>query len=134
MNVFEQLAEFHNKFEMRDIPVGEPQLLSPALFPVRANFIGEELNEYVEAHTHGDVPHLLRELIDIVYVVIGTIDLHGFTPKQAQEAFNRVHAANMAKVRVESAKQSKRGTTYDVRKPEGWKAPDLDDLCEWRKA
>jgi hypothetical protein len=40
----------------------------------------------------------------------------------------------MAKVRVASSKESKRGTAFDVKKPEGWVAPNLDDLCEKEKA
>ena len=43
-------------------------------------------------------------------------------------AFDRVHKANMSKIRAKSNKEGKRGSTWDVVKPEGWVAPDLTDL------
>ena len=137
MNVFEQLAEFHDKFQLRPYSpgnLGKPHLLDEKYLLLRARFIGEELNEFVEASMEEDLPHILRELVDIIYVAVGTIDLHGFTPAQAKEAFDRVHAANMAKIRVKDPLESKRGTLFDVRKPEDWKPPQLDDLCERSKA
>jgi hypothetical protein len=42
--------------------------------------------------------------------------------------FDRVHVANMAKERA--TKKTKRGTTFDLVKPPGWKAPDLTDLVK----
>jgi len=44
------------------------------------------------------------------------------------EAWERVHRANMSKVRAEKTGDSKRGSTFDVVKPSGWTAPDLTDL------
>jgi len=41
--------------------------------------------------------------------------------------WNRVHAANISKVRAVD-KSGKRKSTWDVVKPEGWVAPDLSDL------
>lgn len=43
-------------------------------------------------------------------------------------AWERVHHANMQKKRAEKASDSKRGSKYDVIKPEGWVPPDLRDL------
>jgi len=43
-------------------------------------------------------------------------------------AFNRVHKANMSKVRARSNVEGTRGSVWDVVKPEGWEAPDLHDL------
>ena len=47
--------------------------------------------------------------------------------KNFQEAWDRVHAANMAKERG-NPKTSKYGSGFDIVKPEGWTAPDLSDL------
>lgn len=44
------------------------------------------------------------------------------------EAWDRVHAANMKKKRASKPSDSKRGSKYDVIKPEGWAPPDLTDL------
>lgn len=40
-------------------------------------------------------------------------------------AWKEVHAANMKKVRALRPDDSKRGTAYDVVKPDGWTPPDL---------
>ena len=44
------------------------------------------------------------------------------------EAWKRVHGANMRKVRSKSKDEGKRGSTWDVVKPEGWCPPIMDDL------
>lgn len=45
-------------------------------------------------------------------------------------AWDRVHAANMAKERASSAADSKHGSAQDIIKPTGWNAPDHRDLFE----
>lgn len=45
-------------------------------------------------------------------------------------AWDRVHAANMAKERATSADQSKHGSAQDIIKPAGWTAPDHRNLFE----
>jgi predicted HAD superfamily Cof-like phosphohydrolase len=128
MNVFDAVHHFHLKFGLRVNKF--PDLLPPEHYETRAKFMTEELVEWSTAHANHDMPEVLDGLIDLLYVVVGTIDQHGFTPEQATEAFRRVHEANMAKIRVKSADESKRGTTYDVRKPKDWKPPFLNDLCD----
>jgi hypothetical protein len=46
-----------------------------------------------------------------------------------------VQKANMAKVRVAKAEDSKRGSTFDVRKPEGWVGPEarLEEILSWEQ-
>jgi predicted HAD superfamily Cof-like phosphohydrolase len=130
MNVFEALKEFHDKFHMRVRRRGDPGFFNEHLFKVRTDFMCEELDEYIFASVEKHLPNALDGLIDLLYVVVGTIDLHGWTPEQAAEAFRRVHEANMKKVLVRSERESKRRTLYDVKKPAGWVAPDLEDLCK----
>lgn len=81
-------------------------------------------------------------LLDLEYVCLGTANMMGFNkpcPTEHanhwsiwQEGFARVQRANMAKVRVDRVEQSKRGTLFDVRKPEGWQPPSYEDLFEDR--
>jgi predicted HAD superfamily Cof-like phosphohydrolase len=136
------IAEFHTKFGLTYD--GKPRALTGDLLNFRVKFMAEELDEYEHAADELEdrlssnwpsrdnataVPRLLAEsldaLVDEVYVVLGTSYLHGFNFK---EAWRRVHAANMAKVRAERASDSKRGSTFDVVKPPGWTAPDHLDL------
>lgn len=91
----------------------------------RLDFLEEELQETMLAAELGDVHELLDGLIDLIYVAVGTGVSLGLP---LEEAWNRVHAANMQKIKVTFPEESKRGTTYDLLKPEGWKAPSFEDL------
>lgn len=122
-NLFEDIIAFHKKFGLEYN--GEPRVLDDELADYRAAFMREEWQEYIDGRVVDDLEEMLDALVDLVYVALGTAYLHGFDFNQAWE---RVHAANMAKVRATAAEQSKRGTAYDVVKPEGWVPPDLSDL------
>lgn len=87
-----------------------------------------DLNEYVDGIT------------DLLYVVLGTAAMSGlskvdcrtpgYSVRKMTVAFLNVHKANMEKIPVKSAKQSKRGTKFDMHKPEGWKKPDHSELLK----
>jgi predicted HAD superfamily Cof-like phosphohydrolase len=139
MNLFDDIKAFHEKFELQYN--GKPRLLEEGLAKFRTGFMAEELGEYCMHHQDTEefvfmikdtmVPQeipldkQLDALVDLVYVVLGTAYLQGF---DFNEAWRRVHEANMKKVRALRAVDSKRGSLYDVIKPEGWEAPDLKDL------
>jgi len=127
MNIFRAVTSFHRKFKMHWHK--KPGFLNQHLFNHRVSFMGEELNEFVDAYTDDDLAGALDAMIDLIYVASGTLHLMGFTHEQQAEAFRRVHKANLEKIRVRSAHESKRKSLWDVRKPAGWKAPDLTDLC-----
>lgn len=142
--LFADIAAFHEKFGLEY--GGKPRFLPEELATFRIGFMAEELGEYCLddiAITEGiDVMfrELLQEnavpqtvpldkqldaLVDLVYVALGTAYLQGFN---FNEAWRRVHEANMRKVRATRAEDSQRGSTSDVVKPVGWTAPDLSDL------
>jgi len=113
---------------------------------MRLNFLLEEFTETVKAagfsFNNGKVetgiaadisePEFIDGLLDLTYVIMGTIDLYGFSKELkngktlAEEAWDRIQAANMQKVRATT--ETKRGTTFDCVKPKGWKAPEFDDI------
>lgn len=77
--------------------------------------------------------HSLDGFVDLLYVLMGTVRFFGFHTESPfgqrfHEAWRRVQQANMTKQRAESKDKSKRGTTFDVVKPKGWVAPNLDNL------
>jgi predicted HAD superfamily Cof-like phosphohydrolase len=135
------IAEFHEKFQLGYS--GPPRALPDDLGLFRLGFKREELEEYsasrrelsdeltaaAEHRDHAKITSLLEDqldaLVDLVYVALGTAYLHGF---DFTAAWERVHRANMAKVRATHASQSKRGSTHDVVKPAGWVAPSHTDL------
>lgn len=144
MSELELVMEFHDEFGFTPLAKDMPAFIDNyELAQVRANFLQEELDEYCKAcgltrltpvnkwyydpTLPRDLEQALDGLIDLAYVLYGTVDFHGMN-NIWPEAFERVHAANMAKVRVNSESESKRGTTIDVRKPEGWVAPTFADL------
>lgn len=140
-SLFDDIKAFHEKFELAYD--GPPRDLDEELETFRVGFMAEELLEYVTEHpaTKRVVDYIkngvairakkpsrekqLDALVDLVYVALGTAYMQGF---DFEEAWRRVHEANMKKVRALSAVDSARGSTYDVVKPEGWVPPDLSDL------
>lgn len=119
------IKDFHTKFRLTYD--GPPRQLPYELVTFRAIFMHEELQEYGLAVDDENLEKQLDALVDLVYVALGTAYLHGF---DFNEAWRRVHTANMKKVRAESAVDSKRNSPFDVVKPEGWVAPDLSDLVK----
>lgn len=69
-----------------------------------------------------------RALEDMMVDILCAAKAQGFNFK---EAFDRVHVANMKKVRAQTDDESTRGSAkFDIVKPKGWKAPDLSDLVQ----
>jgi predicted HAD superfamily Cof-like phosphohydrolase len=122
-DMYGDIHEFHTKFghTKPDAPVD----LEFQTWEYRRRFMQEELSEYCEGFALGDLEKQLDGLVDLVYVALGTAFMHGFN---FDEAWRRVHAANMKKERATHPSQSKRGNVLDVIKPPGWTAPDLSDL------
>jgi len=114
------IKEFHEKFGLNY--AGPPRHLPLDLERFRTEFMKEEIIEYEGRVVLVDK---LDALVDLVYVAMGTAYLHGF---DFDEAFRRVHEANMKKKRSISTILYGRGSGWDVVKPEGWEPPYLDDL------
>ena len=85
---------------------------------LRQRLIKEEFQELYQAIDMRDLPEIARECVDLVYVVLGTMNSVGldFTP-----FWNQIHAANMLKV----PNPERNGKTL---KPEGWVKPCTSDL------
>lgn len=114
--------EFLTKFGL--LPADRtPHSLPREDWKFRVKLMTEELREYVTAE------NLLEELdalVDLVYVAVGTAISQGF---DFDEAWQRVHAANLQKVRaLPDGSNSARSSGQDVVKPPGWRTADLSDL------
>ena len=108
------------------LPVGfKPSLLESSTFKFRFGFLHEELRELAEAQAAGDLPGVADALVDLVYVAHGTAVMMGL-PWEA--LWNEVHRANMRKVNVVNATDSKRNSPYDIKKPPGWVGPDITGI------
>lgn len=126
------VAEFHQKF---DLPLGNVDVLmnDKAAQDFRVGFIQEELDELKEALEAGDKTKAFDALLDLAYVVYGAALFAGISPSQWHAGMHAVHSANMAKVRVANADDSKRKSSFDVKKPEGWVGPEarLQEILNW---
>ena len=163
MNNFTRLVQqFHSKFGIDSDQRKTPGLIDKRnLQDFRINFLLEELCEYAAACGYGlvvrdseakfertpnapvDLHQALDGLVDLEYVLHGTVLFHGFGEYRFDEvtntrlsvfeaAFLRVHQANMAKQRAASVDESKRkaGWSFDIVKPAGWKPATFLDLLD----
>jgi predicted HAD superfamily Cof-like phosphohydrolase len=142
---FRDVQDFHEKFGLHLERNVTPGLLMPSLARFRIGFMIEELAEYAASQGAPDIAMALSNLaidsrtceintgggdllgaadalVDLVVVALGTADFHAI-PWQA--CWDEVHRANMSKVRAAAdGSNSKRGSSFDVVKPKGWKPPD----------
>jgi predicted HAD superfamily Cof-like phosphohydrolase len=137
---------FHSKYGQEHL--GKVRMLPPDLHDFRVKFHDEETHEYrdeyprlADAVVRKDRRDILNALelqldalCDAIWVVLGTADLQ-FGRKVFFEAWKRVVAANMAKVRVHidedgnrNSAETGRAAKFDIGKPPGWTAPDHRDL------
>lgn len=144
------IIDFHRKFGQEY--TGKPRMLEGELYDFRFKFLQEELDEYHlhctaaqweldkltrapqfqvnefafdEQNFNFHMEQALDSLIDLAYVVFGSLHMHGF---DGREGWRRVHEANMKKVRVERKEDSVRKSAFDVVKPAGWEKPSHADL------
>jgi predicted HAD superfamily Cof-like phosphohydrolase len=116
--LMQDVMDFHKKF---DVPIHPyPKVLDQAMFEYRYTFLKEELDEFADAHYEGDLQQCADALVDIVYVALGTAIIMGLP---FDELWDPVQRANMAKRRAATATESKRGSSFDVIKPDGWVGP-----------
>jgi predicted HAD superfamily Cof-like phosphohydrolase len=130
--MIKSVLEFHQKF---DLPDGTVDKLSNDKHAqaFRLGFLQEELDELHEALEQGDRVKAFDALLDLAYVTYGTALFMGVDPWQWHEGMAAVQKANMSKERAVSKDQSKRGSTFDVIKPEGWTGPEqrLKEVLSW---
>lgn len=88
----EQVALFHEKYGYACPDA--PELLSIDAMMLRYKLIMEELGEYVDANTAGDLVEVADGLADLAYVVLGTAVAHGI---DLQPILEEVHRSNMTK-------------------------------------
>jgi predicted HAD superfamily Cof-like phosphohydrolase len=135
----QNITDFHRRFDIQY--EGPARSIPHDLRAFRIRFMAEELCEYagvsdvtrtliqaaLHEHTKNDTPleDQFDALIDLAYVLFGTVHLHGFP---FAEGWHRVHRANMTKIRAPSAAHSKRNHSADVIKPSSFRPPDLTDL------
>ena len=91
-----QVQRFHETFGLwvAHEPTAE---LPPGLLELRLKLLEEELDEYREAALAGNLVGIADALIDLAYVLFGTMVSHGLQDV-ADELFAEVHRSNMSKL------------------------------------
>lgn len=153
---FDSVAAFHEKFGLATVKDGPPRELDIATTEFRIKFMLEELKEYASACGYDlwwslvhdaldgrqDLPIAADSLVDLVYVALGTAQLHQLPwPK----LFAEVQKANMSKERCKidhkfeggelcqvcgapKVEHSLRGSSLDVIKPKSWTPPRITEV------
>lgn len=121
---YEDVVDMFRKF---DTPISLSGELDEDTKLFRINAMLEELSEYVNAVSKNDYEGQLDALVDLVVFAIGTAVAQNF---DFDEAWRRVHEANMNKIAARVKDDSKRGYRFDLVKPPGWKPPVLYDLVK----
>lgn len=151
-NMLKDIADFHQKFgqgyigKIRELPrtyarfrhqfmVEEADEWLQAQEAINDNLDHMQNSEVIESHDKAELTHqfhlALDSVVDQLYILLGSAYAQGFTAKQIEEAWKRVHAANMNKIKADQENPSMRGyAAYDIVKPKGWTAPNLCDLVE----
>ncbi len=122
MGMVEDVRDFHRKFGQT---IGEkPSLPLPdsSLMKFRLALIEEEYQEMWEALGHGpdkvqDFPKAVDGVLDLVWVLLGTLVSFGVDPRPA---WNEIAKTNMAKEGGALRGDGK------ILKPQGWVPPDIE--------
>ena len=128
--LFEDVIAFHKKMGIQYD--GPPRLIPdvPELY-FRLQRTNEEMRELVDAFYHRQSDGFLDAHVDLIYILLGTMHLCGY---DFNEAWRRVHAANMTKERASKSNPGKYGDKNDVVKSANWVAPNLIDLVTPKKS
>jgi len=114
-NVFEDVNKFGTACD---------QPASDANYKMYLGLIAEEFDELQDAVLEDDKVEQLDALVDILVVTVGAIRAAGW---DGEAAWREVMNTNFAKIDAETGKVRKR-EDGKVLKPEGWKAPELEQF------
>ena len=117
----QDIADMHTKFQVNSAVRSFDKEKLQKFLEFRINFLQEELDE-LKIATNGD--DAVDALIDLCIVAIGTLNAFDI---DSDEAWNRVHVANMSKeVGIKEGRPNPLGLP-DLCKPSGWQAPTHAD-------
>lgn len=124
-NIFDDTMAFQQKYGLwRKDQFG---ILPEEEMKVKIGHLYEEYEELVKAYQRKDIYEISDSIIDMIYVAAGLLNLMNMP---AQALWNDVHVRNMNKVRASKDNVGKRGSTFDVIKPEGWAPPRGKEIID----
>ncbi len=117
----QMVKEFHEKFEM-DYNGPVRDLDNDTFYKVLFHVL-EEVNEMKVAFNKGDRHGVVDGAFDGIYLLMGLMVKMGLNAEQAYEIFDRIHTANMAKVKTVDNNHK-----LGIMKPAGWTAPCFKEI------
>jgi len=126
-SVFKQVEEF-NKEIIGVTLDGGVKLMNSDDFMLSSVQLHEEIAEFEAAYENQDLPEVIDAMIDLIYFAAGVCTKTGVSAEKMEEAFRTVHNANMTKKAGKKAERDYDGDATDAMKPQGWKAPVLEDI------
>lgn len=123
--IFEDTMAFQQKYGLLDPNIYG--FLTEEKMKVKLGHLQEELDEIYTAYQNKDLAQCCDGLLDLIYVASGTLNLMNVP---ATELWNDIQIRNMQKIRATSDNMGKRGSTFDVIKPKGWKSPRTEDILD----
>lgn len=94
--------------------------------------MGLNLNKFIHHHFYGNIDGCTQSMVGLVSLCYSIANIMGINWSTWREMWDDVQRANMSKVRVTDASQSKRKTSLDVIKPPGWVGPDGGKILDLR--
>lgn len=122
-SLLEKLKEFNHAFEI-DYNT-EPFNLSNDKVELRYKLMLEELEEYKDAATKGDIVEIADALGDKLYILLGTILAHGMQGV-ILNVFNEIHRSNMTKLTKDG--KVLRREDGKIIKSDRYEPPNLKDI------
>lgn len=123
-SIFDQVAEFQTEVLNNPRKPTPVRILTNSYKTNTQVFIAEELEELRAALNADNLPETLDALVDLMYFAAGAIHNLGV---DGDEAFRRVHHANMAK---SLGVKPTRGLSGDAIKAADWAPPTFDDMFD----
>jgi predicted HAD superfamily Cof-like phosphohydrolase len=94
--LFNSVEDFHTAFKVTENRTFD--LVEFDLAGLRYKLLEEENREYLEACAAKDKKAIADALTDMMYVLIGTMRVHGFEAELMYKCFAEVHRSNMSKL------------------------------------
>jgi len=117
------IREFQARFGVESEP--DPTFPPADKSAFRFEHLAEELHELGVAIDQCDLDGIADALVDLTYIAIGAALEWGIN---FEACWEEVHRANMSKVRASAdGSDSKRGSSLDIVKPEGWTEPNIHE-------
>lgn len=113
------VQQFIDKFHQDTQPT--PCWPNQETINLRASLIKEEYQELTDAWMRRDLPETTDAILDLIYVLIGTLPALGIDPYPIWDA---IHSANMAK------EGGGRRGDGKIMKPPGWFPPYIKGLLQ----